>query len=220
MTRGTPTPYVTNAPSGTISISEADTDKAKSADAVSAVKDGEVLLLENLRFHKAEKKGDAACAAKLAAYGDVYCNDAFGTCHRPDASMVAVPKAMSGKPRVVGFLVEKEIRYLSQALASPAKPFAVILGDSSQEECLQAADRIRAVLASTPFKNSRTGVNYGPITLSVGVCMATAADDPLDLYNKADIALYAAKNSGRNRTVLFEEGMRKDSGRNWLIYRR
>ncbi|WEX75983.1 GGDEF domain-containing protein [Sinorhizobium numidicum] len=98
--------------------------------------------------------------------------------------------------------------------------FAVILGGSSQEECLQAADRIRTVLAGTPFKNSKTGINYGPITLSVGVCMATAADDPFDLYNKADIALYSAKNAGRNRTVLFEDGMRKDSGRNWLIYRR
>ncbi len=98
--------------------------------------------------------------------------------------------------------------------------FAIILGDSTEEECLQAADRICTILASSPFKNTKTGVNYGAVTLSVGVCMATAADDPVDLYNKADIALYAAKNAGRNRTVLFEEGMRKDAGRNWLIYRR
>ncbi|MNL72863.1 hypothetical protein D3C87_1982440 [compost metagenome] len=50
--------------------------------------------------------------------------------------------------------------------------------------------------------------------------MATAAEDAVDLYNKADIALYCAKNAGRNKTMLFEDGMRKESGRNWLIYRR
>jgi phosphoglycerate kinase len=54
----------------------------RAASAVTAMKDGDVVLLENLRFHKAEKKGDPAFAAKLAAYGDVYCNDAFGTAHR------------------------------------------------------------------------------------------------------------------------------------------
>ena len=59
-----------------------------------ALQKGGVLLLENLRFEKGEKKGDAAFAEKLAALADIYCNDAFGTCHRTDASMVAVPKAM------------------------------------------------------------------------------------------------------------------------------
>jgi phosphoglycerate kinase len=59
---------------------------------------------------------------------DVYCNDAFGTCHRTDASMVAVPRAMGNKPKVVGFLVAKEIRYLSDAIAHPQRPFVAILG--------------------------------------------------------------------------------------------
>ncbi|AUX76623.1 MULTISPECIES: GGDEF domain-containing protein [Sinorhizobium] len=120
----------------------------------------------------------------------------------------------------VGTVIRANLRRDAFVARTGGEEFAVILNDSTQEECLQAADRIRAILASTPLKNSKTGVNYGPITLSVGVCMATAADDPLDLYHKADIALYAAKSSGRNRTALFEEGMRKDSGRNWLIYRR
>ena len=105
-----------------------DCTDAASAAGVAAMKDGDVLLLENLRFHKAEKKGDPAFAATLAAYGDAYVNDAFGTCHRPDASMVAVPKAMAGKPRVMGFLVEKELKFLSDALANPARPFVVVLG--------------------------------------------------------------------------------------------
>ncbi|TWU02117.1 phosphoglycerate kinase [Stieleria varia] len=93
-----------------------------------ALSDGDVLVLENLRFNPGEKKGDAEFAGKLAAMADVYCNDAFGTCHRKDASMVAVPKAMAGKPRVVGHLVSKEIQYLSDAISNPQRPFVAILG--------------------------------------------------------------------------------------------
>lgn len=100
----------------------------QAAAAVAGMKPGEVVLLENLRFHKEEKKGEPAFAAKLAAYGDVYVNDAFGTAHREDASMYAVPLAMEGKPRVAGLLLEKELTFLGDALASPAKPFVVVLG--------------------------------------------------------------------------------------------
>src|SRR5216684_2734324 len=79
---------------------------------------GQVLVLENLRFHPGEQKGDKTFAHQLADLGDVYVNDAFGTCHRSDASMVAVPRAMSGKPRVVGFLVAKELEILGKAKVS------------------------------------------------------------------------------------------------------
>jgi len=101
-------------------------DDAKSKAA--ALGQGEVLLLENVRFNKGEKKGDPEYAAVLAAMGDVYCNDAFGTCHRTEGSMVAVPNAMNGKPKVCGFLVEKEIRFLSDAIANPQRPFVAIVG--------------------------------------------------------------------------------------------
>ena len=105
-----------------------DAADADASAKVAALQDGEVRVLENLRFYKGEKKGDAAFAAKLAGFADIYCNDAFGTCHRTDASMVAVPQAMVGKPRVVGFLVQKEIQYLSDAIANPKRPFIAILG--------------------------------------------------------------------------------------------
>jgi phosphoglycerate kinase len=88
----------------------------------------EVLLLENLRFHPGEQKGDASFARALAELGDLYVNDAFGTCHRTDASMVAVPQAMAGKPRVVGLLVAKELEILGQLLSSPKRPFISVLG--------------------------------------------------------------------------------------------
>jgi phosphoglycerate kinase len=95
---------------------------------VAALGDEGVLVLENLRFNKGEKKGDADFAKALADFADIYCNDAFGTCHRTDASMVAVPEAMGDKPKVVGFLVAKEIQYLSDAIADPERPFVAILG--------------------------------------------------------------------------------------------
>ncbi len=126
-----------------------DPTDAAAAGAVNAMKNGEVVLLDNLRFNKGEKKGDPAFAAKLAALGDIYVNDAFGTCHREDASMYAVPLAMAGKPRVVGLLVEKELKYLSSALASPAKPYIVVMGGAKVsdklpmiEEVLRKADQV------------------------------------------------------------------------------
>jgi phosphoglycerate kinase len=87
-----------------------------------------VLMLENLRFNAGEQKGDTAFAKTLADMADIYCNDAFGTCHRKDASMVAVPQAMGKKPKVMGFLVAKEVQYLSDTLAKPERPFVAILG--------------------------------------------------------------------------------------------
>jgi phosphoglycerate kinase len=96
--------------------------------AAAALKPGEVLLLENLRFHPGEQASDTEFAKQIAKLGEVYVNDAFGTCHRKDASMLAVPQAMGGKPRVVGFLVAKELQVLDQLLSSPPRPFLSILG--------------------------------------------------------------------------------------------
>lgn len=114
-----------------------DTVGEDAAAKVNSLQDGQVLVLENLRFEVGEKKGDSAFAQKLAAFGDIYCNDAFGTCHRTDASMFAVPQAMAGKPRVVGFLVEKEIRYLADAIENPQRPFVAILGGAKVSDKIQ-----------------------------------------------------------------------------------
>ncbi len=89
---------------------------------------GEVVVLENLRFNGGEKQDDSEFAAQLAALADIYCNDAFGTCHRTHASMAAVPRAMGNKPKVVGFLIAKEIQYLTDVIANPKRPFIAILG--------------------------------------------------------------------------------------------
>lgn len=94
------------------------------------MKTGQVLVLENLRFHDAEQKGDHAFAMQLAHWMDVYVDDAFGTSHRADASVAGVPAVMRahGRPSVAGFLMEKEIEFLGGALENPQRPFVAILG--------------------------------------------------------------------------------------------
>jgi phosphoglycerate kinase len=86
---------------------------------------GEVLLLENTRFHPGEKENSPEMAQALASLADVYVNDAFGTAHRSHASTVGVASFL---PSAAGFLLEKEIKYLGKAVADPERPFVVILG--------------------------------------------------------------------------------------------
>ncbi len=121
-----------------------DTIGLNARTSVASLDPGGVLLLENLRFDKAEKKGDEVFAAALAGFGDIYCNNAFGTCHREHASMVAVPRHMkaNGKPAVCGFLVEKEIRYLSGVLADPARPFLALLGGAKVSDKIVVIDHL------------------------------------------------------------------------------
>ncbi len=125
-----------------------DTVGADAEAKAAALNDGDVLVLENLRFNDGEKKGDAEFAGKLAAMADVYCNDAFGTCHRKDASMVAVPEAMAGKPRVVGHLVAKEIQYLSDAIANPKRPFVAILGGAKVSDKINVINNLLGICDS------------------------------------------------------------------------
>ena len=95
---------------------------------VAHMNDGDVTLLENVRFHAGEEANDPAFAEALAKLGDVYVNDAFGAAHRAHASTAGITKFVPQS--AMGFLMEKEIQYLSGELAKPAKPFVVILGGS------------------------------------------------------------------------------------------
>ncbi|MDX2127947.1 MAG: phosphoglycerate kinase [Chloroherpetonaceae bacterium] len=98
------------------------------SSAVSAMNNGDVLLLENVRFYKEEEANDANFASKLAALGEVYVNDAFGTAHRAHGSTEGVTKYLS--TAVAGFLIEKELEYLGNATDKPKRPFVAILGGS------------------------------------------------------------------------------------------
>ncbi len=95
--------------------------KAKAA----ALKDGEILLIENVRFHKEEEKNDPAFAKELASLAEIYVNDAFGTAHRAHASTAGVADYL---PAVCGYLIQKEISIMGGALADPKRPFVAILG--------------------------------------------------------------------------------------------
>ncbi|BAJ63356.1 phosphoglycerate kinase [Anaerolinea thermophila] len=93
--------------------------------AAANLKPGEVLVLENTRFHPEEEKNDLELAKKMAALADIYVNDAFGSAHRAHSSTEGVARFL---PAVAGFLMEKEIQYLSQAIENPKRPFVAILG--------------------------------------------------------------------------------------------
>ena len=105
-------------------------------EAVSAMSSGDLILLENLRFHKQETENDASFAKELASLGDIFVNDAFGTCHRAHASTEGVTHYLES---VSGFLVEKEIEYFQKVVTSPDKPFAFILGGA------KVADKIPVI---------------------------------------------------------------------------
>ncbi|MCX7699095.1 MAG: phosphoglycerate kinase [Candidatus Goldbacteria bacterium] len=104
---------------------------------VNNLKDGEVLLLENVRFYKEEEKNDPEFAKKLAALGELYINDAFGTAHRAHASTEGVCKYM--KKCAAGFLMNKELKYLGELLTNPKRPFIAILGGA------KVSDKIKVI---------------------------------------------------------------------------
>jgi len=104
-----------------------------------ALQPGQVLLLENLRFHKEEEKNDPDFARQLAALGEVYVNDAFGTAHRAHASTEGVTRYLPG---VAGFLMEKEINFLGSALEHPRRPFAAIIGGAKVSDKIAVLERL------------------------------------------------------------------------------
>ena len=106
---------------------------------VSAMEQGDVVLLENLRFHAEEEKNDPVFAKELASLGDIFVNDAFGTAHRAHASTEGVTKYL---PSVAGFLIEKEIRYLGQMVDNPKRPFVAILGGAKVKDKIKVIDNL------------------------------------------------------------------------------
>jgi len=173
-----------------------DETKAKAQ----ALKPGDCMLLENLRFHKEETIKDKAAkedaqlrqakddfARQLAEMADIYVDDAFGTAHRDNASMYTVPQVMEGKPRVIGFLIEKELKYLGELLSAPEKPFVAILGGAKVsdkigviENLLDKVDRIiiGGAMAYTFLKGKGKGIGNS-------LCENDFIDKALQLLDQA-----------------------------------
>ena len=117
---------------------------------VEALPEGSVALLENLRFDPGEKQNDAAFGAGLAALGDAYVNDAFGTAHRAHASMVGIPAILGSGNAAAGFLLAKELRAFDKVLSDPARPLVAILGGAKVSDKLAVVrnllERVDAIL--------------------------------------------------------------------------
>jgi phosphoglycerate kinase len=179
----------------------------EAARAVETMQNGEIVVLENLRFHAEEGKNDPAFAAKLAAYADIYCNEAFGTVHRNDASMLGVPSVMEGKPRVAGFLLRKELKYLSGTIANAEHPFVAVLGGAKVSDKLGAIRNLMnkvdtiivgGAMAYTFLK--ALGRNVGSSLVQLG--MLKQAEEIMDEANasKTDLLLPVDHVCGRQIT--------------------
>ena len=181
------------------------------ADAVASLEDGQSLLLENLRFHNAETLIDQAkknpdgkltleqetvrreFARALAVHGELYVNDAFGTCHRQHVSMYDVPQLIPTGNRAVGFLVQKELQYLGQALETPQRPFVAVLGGA------KVSDKINVI------KSLLQRVDYiligGAMTYTFWAAQGLSVGKSLCELDKLDLARSLLE-QGRDKIIL------------------
>jgi 3-phosphoglycerate kinase len=166
-----------------------------------ALKDGDCMLLENLRFHKEETIKDKAAkedtqlrqaknnfAKQLTDLADIYVDDAFGTAHRDNASMYTVPVMMEGKPRVIGLLIEKELKFLGETVSNPEKPFVAILGGAKVSDKIGVIENLLDKVDCILIGGAMTYTFYKAQGIKVGKSLCE--DDFLD---KASALLEQAK---------------------------
>ncbi len=169
-----------------------------------ALEPGQVLLLENLRFFKEETIKDKAAkedaqlreakdgfAKQLADMADIYVDDAFGTAHRDNASMYTVPQQMEGKPRVAGFLIEKELKFLGETLSDPQRPFVSILGGAKVSDKIGVIENLIGKVDRILIGGAMAYTFFKAAGHSVGESLCE--DDFLD---KAASLLEQAKSAG------------------------
>jgi 3-phosphoglycerate kinase len=158
-------------------------------EAVAALKNGQVLLLENVRFYAEEEKNDAAFAKQLAQLADVFVNDAFGSAHRAHASTAGIAAHLPS--RVAGFLMQKELAFLGEKTAEPVRPFCVILGGA------KVSDKIRVIDALLDKADSMIigGAMAYTFALAAGKKVGKSLTEP-DKVNLAQIAQHKANTRG------------------------
>lgn len=122
--------------------------------------------------------------------------------------------------QIVAGIIRSSVKEGTFVARTGGEEFAVILEGSGEEATYRIAEEIRQAVMDAPFVNVSTGANYGPVTLSLGTCMATQAQGPSDLYVKVDRALYASKSAGRNRVTRFSSLSESNFAKNWLLYRK
>lgn len=149
----------------------------EAAATVAAMNDGDVVLLENVRFYAEEEANDPEFSKKLASLADLYVNDAFGTAHRAHASTEGVTKFLS--PSVAGYLIEKELQYLQAAIESPKRPLAAIVGGSKVSSKITVIETLLDKVDKLFIGGGMIFTFYKARGLSVGKSLVE--DDKLDL---------------------------------------
>ena len=153
----------------------------KAEKAAAELKDGEVVLLENLRFYNEEEKNDDAFAARLAKLADIYINDAFGAAHRAHASTAGVTKHVAQK--AIGLLMEKELKFLGEELENPKKPFVVILGGAKVSDKIAVIDRL--------LEKADTILIGGAMAYTFALAQGKKIGKSLSEPDKVDVAMKA-----------------------------
>jgi phosphoglycerate kinase len=159
----------------------------KAAEASASLQGGEVLLLENLRVHKAEEKGDAAFAEALSQLGDVYVNDAFGTAHRAHASTAVIASSFPAEKRMFGLLMEGEVASAEKVLHQSEKPFTAIIGGAKVSDKIliieNLLDRATDIIIGGGMAYTFMKAQGGNIGKSL--CEAERLDTALEILSKA-----------------------------------
>jgi phosphoglycerate kinase len=163
---------------------------------VGALKEGDILLLENVRYYNEEEANDPAFAEKLAKVADVYVNDAFGAAHRAHASTEGVPRVVAGRGGrcAAGLLMERELKFLGDELESPAHPFVVILGGAKVSDKIKVIDRL--------LEKADTVLIGGAMAYTFKLAQGCKVGKSLVEPDKADVAL-AALGKAKKRGVKF-----------------
>lgn len=160
----------------------------KAEEAIYKAKMGEIVLLENVRFHKAEKKNVATFARELAEHADLFVNDAFGSSHRAHASVAGVTEFL--QPAVSGFLLEKEIRYLEESVNNPERPFVAILGGAKVSDKIGVIENLLSKVDTIIIGGGMTYTFYKAKGLEIGNSLVEndKVDLAKELMQKAEAA--------------------------------
>lgn len=161
----------------------------EAGDAVNRMQNGEVVLLENLRFHKEEERGDEDFAAELASLGDVYVNDAFGTAHRAHASTAVIAKFFPAEKRMFGLLMENEVKSSEKVLNAKEVPFTAIIGGAKVSDKIlileNLLDRATDIIIGGGMAYTFIKALGGKIGNSI--CEEDRIDTALDIIKKAEL---------------------------------
>jgi phosphoglycerate kinase len=168
----------------------------KVTDAVSQLKDGNILLLENVRYHAEEEANDTAFSEKLAANADIYVNDAFGAAHRSHASTAGAARVVTerGGQCAAGLLMERELKFLGEELEAPKSPFVVILGGAKVSDKIKVIDRL--------LEKADTIIIGGAMAYTFKLAKGLQVGKSLVEPDKVDVA-QAALEKAKERNVQF-----------------